>query len=101
MADKLLPIFATPLYRRDINAISDHFLVVNPDAGARIITKIVWVTKLLAEFPDLGERYPRFGNKVRRTRSGKYLIFYERWTDRIRLMRVIHGSRNLDDLELE
>jgi plasmid stabilization system protein ParE len=54
---------------------------------------------LLARMPGMGRVRPDLGAPETRSwrvsRFRKYLIFYEMLPDRLRLLRVLHGSRDL------
>lgn len=76
----------------------------NPAAAVRFIEGFKTSVELLARMPDGGRPRPDLGAPT--TRSWrvngfhKYLIFYESLPDRVRLLRVLHGARDLQT-ELE
>lgn len=71
----------------------------NPGAARRFVEAFKSTVDLLSRMPYLGRARPNLG--APETRSwrvrgfGKYLIFYAAWPDRLRLLRVLHGSRDL------
>lgn len=71
----------------------------NPAAAVRFVEAFKSSVDLLARMPDIGRARPDLG--VLETRSWrvkgfrKYLIFYEALPDRVRLLRVLHGARDL------
>ena len=71
----------------------------NPSAASRFVEAFRSSVELLSRMPDLGRR--RTDLDAPETRSWRvpgfrnYLIFYEVLPDRLRLLRVLHGSRDL------
>ena len=71
----------------------------NPVAAVRFVEAFKSSVDLLARMPALGRVRPDLGTpETRSWRVGgfrNYLIFYEVLPDRLRLLRVLHGSRDL------
>jgi len=55
-------------------------------------------TKLLTHYPFLGELNERFGVGIRRIVVGSYLVLYEVDEFAVRVVRVYHSSRNIENL---
>jgi toxin ParE1/3/4 len=53
---------------------------------------------LLAQFPEMGEAVDHFSPQLRRCTLGDYLLFYRPAHDKIELIRVLHGARDIDRL---
>ena len=76
----------------------------NPTAAVRFVEAFKSSVELLSQRPEIGRARPDLGTPE--TRSWrvkgfhKYLIFYESLPDRVRLLRVLHGARDLQ-AELE
>ncbi len=71
----------------------------NPAAAVRFVAAFKASVDLLARMPGLGRVRPDLGSpETRSWRVGRYrnyLIFYEVLPDKLRLLRVLHGSRDL------
>jgi toxin ParE1/3/4 len=71
----------------------------NPAAALRFIDAFKSTVEQLSRMPEIGRARPDLG--APETRSWrvkgfrKYLIFYEAFPDRVRLLRVLHGARDL------
>jgi toxin ParE1/3/4 len=76
----------------------------NPAAAVRFVDAFKASVELLSQMPEIGRARPDLG--ASETRSWrvkgfrKYLIFYDALPDRVRLLRVLHGARDLQ-AELE
>lgn len=76
----------------------------NPPAAIRFVEAFKSSVELVSRLPDIGRKRPDLG--VPETRSWrikgfrKYLMFYDAFPDRVRLLRILHGARDLQaDLE--
>ena len=85
--------------RCDILDIVRHIRRHNPSAAARFIAAFKSSADLLAGMPEPSRMRPDLG--ALETRSWRvhgfrnFLIFYEILPDRLRLLRVLNGSRDL------
>jgi toxin ParE1/3/4 len=82
----------------DLLAIANHIATDNPAAAAKWLDTIERTLTLLASNSMMGEDVSRLRPNLRRFCQGKYLLFFEPRSDGINLLRVLHGSRNVDDL---
>ena len=76
----------------------------NPPAAIRFVEAFKSSVELVSRLPEIGRKRPDLG--APETRSWrvkgfrKYLIFYDAFPDRVRLLRILHGARDLQaDLE--
>ena len=70
----------------------------NPDAADRLLNEIEDKCVLLAANPQLGPARPDNAPDCRSFPVGRYLILYRPIPDGIEVVRVVHGSRRLEDL---
>jgi toxin ParE1/3/4 len=68
-----------------------------PAAGA-LLAKINATLKILADNPYVGEAEDDLRPGSRRFTVGNYALYFEPIEDGIRLLRVVHSSRRLDEL---
>jgi toxin ParE1/3/4 len=82
----------------DIFGISEFIAQDRPTAANRLLEKIDRILDVLARQPTLGEslEYTRPG--LRRISQGNYVIYFEPIIDGIRVIRVLHGARKIEDL---
>ncbi len=94
-----LPVEESDFIPCDILDIVRRIRPHNPAAAVRFVEAFKASVDLLARMPDIGRVRPDLGTPE--TRSWrvkgfrKYLIFYETLPDRVRLLRVLHGARDL------
>jgi toxin ParE1/3/4 len=70
----------------------------NAIAADRLINRFDDRIQALLESPEIGERQPQFGEHTRRLIVGNYLIFYDVLPDAVRVLRVFHAARKIEDL---
>jgi toxin ParE1/3/4 len=87
--------------RRDILAIIDRISDDNPAAAAAVFEAYEYSLELLKTTPDMGRRYrsadPRLADiralPIHRYRN--YLIFYRHSGERVDVLHIWHGARDL------
>jgi toxin ParE1/3/4 len=95
------PLSFTPLARQDLQEIHDHIAVDSPRAAGRWIDRLEGACQKLAGMPGLGRRREELGRELRSFAVGNYLIFYRDYPDRLEIMRVLHGARDIESLFTE
>ena len=82
----------------------DYIADDNPDAALRFIQAVEKALERLSEMPEIGAvrefDNPRLSG-VRRwpvPKFSRYLIFYQVTEDSIRVLRVLHGARDIPSL---
>lgn len=94
-----LPVEESEFIPCDILDIVRYLRQRNPAAAIRFVAAFKFTVDLLSEMPHLGRRRPDLG--AAETRSWRvrgfrnHLIFYDVLPDRVRLLRVLHGYRDL------
>jgi toxin ParE1/3/4 len=87
----------THLAKRDLREIFTYVSENSGDARARgLIRDIVAEFPGIGDLPDKGTRRDEFSRGLYSIRVHSYLIFYRRYLGGARIVRVVHGSRNLD-----
>lgn len=97
--DKAVRVEYSPEAITDLEKIKAYISdeLDSPNAASRILGKIMDAAGTLKRFPYSGESldgYVSVKTDYRRLVSGNYLIFYRVAQDYVRIIRVIHGSRN-------
>lgn len=97
-------IFKRPQAERDIEECFVYIAEDNLDVGVYFLVAVEDSLEQIARFPDIGKRR-QFRDKrfedVRMWHVKKYenyLIFYIASNDRIEIIRILHGSREIEDL---
>jgi len=84
--------------RNDLTAIWLYIAQDNLPAADRLMDEIDRTLELLLSFPLMGEAVSQLRTGVRRVMVGNYQLFYEQTADGIRLLRVYHAARRIEDL---
>lgn len=67
-------------------------------AADRVIESIEDRCRLLADHPELGQARPEIGPEARAVTVGNYLVLYRLSKERVEIVRVVHGARQLGGL---
>ena len=85
----------SPAFSNDLNEISDFISLDNPRRALSFTSEIRQRCLALGDMPESGAVRSEFGPNMRSVPFGRYVIFYIIYSDRVRIVRVLHGSRNL------
>jgi len=85
--------------REDMLDIWTYIAAENPAAADRIFDRIEQVFDMLAEHPLTGRQRPEVIPGSRSFAVTPYVIFYRVVNDEVVIDRVVHGARDLDDLD--
>ena len=66
--------------------------------ATRFSAEVDRITRLLAQFPDMGTPCEDLGVGLRRFPVGKYVLFYRPTDGGIEVARVLYGGRNFSSL---
>jgi toxin ParE1/3/4 len=91
----LNPYLVAPVARSDLREIWKHIARDNPDAATRWRDKLEEVFLMLARHPLLGQTCNELRAGLRFSCSGNYVVYYELAGRRIRIVRVLHGARDV------
>jgi toxin ParE1/3/4 len=68
------------------------------DAAERMLRSIADTCEQIAAMPGMGRSREELAPGLRSFPSGSYILYYRPLEDGIRLLRVLHGARNIEDL---
>ena len=81
----------------DLLAIAEYIAGDNPSAAVRWLDEIERTFRLLASYPTIGQEVGHIRPGLRRFCRGNYLIYFEPASDGVRVVRVLHGSRQIEE----
>ncbi len=85
----------------DLEAIRAYIARDSRYYAASFIRHIVESTRLLGEFPDLGQVVREFDRRIVREKVLRnYRILYEIQKNRVVIIAIVHAARNLDSIAL-
>jgi plasmid stabilization system protein ParE len=87
----------TPAARDDLKRISRFIAVDNqsPQGAKRLRERFLDSFRRLARNPFLGQACPEFGEKLRISPVGNYVVLYEPQEAGIDIVQVAHGAQDL------
>lgn len=91
-------IFRTPAAESDLIDIWVSIALENRSAADDLLNEFERRFDQLAAFPESGPFRPDIANEVRAPTCRNYLILYRLMPDRIEIVRVVHGARDIATL---
>ena len=70
------------------------------DAALRFLDRVDDALHMIQEFPGVGQTRPEIAQSVQSFPLGQYLILYRVIDAEIQLLRVVHGARDIEQLEI-
>lgn len=87
-----------PAARTDLIEIGDFIALDNPARAASFVAEIEAKMAQVAERPTGFSSRDDLHKGLRSARHGRYLIFFAEFDDEVRIVRVLHGARDLPEL---
>jgi toxin ParE1/3/4 len=84
--------------RDDLRQIWLYVAQHNPTAADRLIDRFERTLRTLARHPQMGESLPQYRAGLRRFTVGTTSCTTSQFKEGVRLVRLLHGARNVDDL---
>jgi toxin ParE1/3/4 len=95
----------SPSFLRDLQSITDYFIEAKEEKTARRFAKELDDTiDFIVRFPDLGSPWESSDAELAELRYRpvkkfkRHLVVYRRLKTRLVILRVIHASRNVEEL---
>ena len=89
-------VLRRPRAAEDIAAVWDFIADDNPDAADHWVDQLDTQLRLLATQPLMGRARDEIAPAIRSFPFGRYLVFYLPIGDGIDVVRVLHGTRDVD-----
>lgn len=83
---------------QDIYEILSHIAKDNIDAALDLNGRLIEIFKMLADNQEAGRERPELIEGLRSFPDGNYVIFYRQWAGNIAIVRILHSTRDLDEL---
>src|SRR5690348_2664568 len=84
--------------RDDLRQIWLYVADRNETAADSLIDRFERTLQMLARHPLVGEAVPQIRPDLRRFTVGPYVLYYQPIAGGVRLVRVLHGARKIEDL---
>jgi toxin ParE1/3/4 len=84
--------------KEDLQKIWDWVAENNPEAASKLIKEITSKFALLRDHPHIGREQAKLLINLRSFVVKNYFIFYQPFEDGIEILRVLHGSRDIESI---
>lgn len=84
----------------DLRQINVYIAADSPSRARQFVKKIIQACQGLTDAPRRGREVSSLGPGVRGLVFGSYLILYQIEPREVVVLRVVHGMRDLDDVEV-
>ncbi len=84
-----------PKVEADLQTIFDYIAQFDPDAAERLIYRINASIERLRHAPETGTLRPDIASEARSKPVGAYLVLFRSTPERVTIVGVVHGSRDL------
>jgi toxin ParE1/3/4 len=88
----------SPLAETDLEEIGDYIARDNPRRALTFVQELRERCTQITHHPEAAPLRPEFGVDLRLVPFGRYLIFYTVSAKAVRIERILHGARQLQDL---
>jgi len=85
----------TPLAEQDLETIADYIAADNPARALSFVRELRAQCKRITINPPGYRLRPELGDNIRAYAHGHYVIFFETATDAVRVVRILHGARDI------
>jgi plasmid stabilization system protein ParE len=95
-----LKLVLSTLAHEDLFSIFSYISINNPAVARRFTRELRDLCGRLAESPGIGKLRPELDRRDLGIKSfpyGNYLVFYYLAGKELRVLRILHGARNIDD----
>lgn len=84
-----------------LGAIADYISLSSPVYAERVVERVAVSIERALEYPDIGHRVPELdAPEIRQLVEWPYRIIYRRHPDAIEILAIVHGRRDLLNVEL-
>ena len=87
--------FLTPQALQDLEEIHDYIADDSAGAALRFINLLERKCKSLGLTPAMGRRREELASNLRSLPVRKYVIFYRQNKERVEIIRILHGARDI------
>lgn len=97
----MLPVIRTEQAELDLAECLDYLEQHSPLAAERLATALDERCALLGQFPQLGRAREELAAGLRSVVVERYVVFYRVTANAVEIIRILHGSRDIDSLMKE
>lgn len=95
-------IIFSAIAEADLDEIISYIAKDDVDAAFRVADQIRLRCRRLSKYPESGDLVKELGNRgIRRLFYGNYVVYFRSVDDVIRILRVVHGARDISQLSFD
>lgn len=79
----------------DLRQIEQYIGQDNPQAAIDFVERLIRRCEQIADFPGIGPRRSDLKSAYRSVTEGQYVILYIASSDKVEIVRVLHGKQDL------
>ena len=91
-------LIVSPAALADLREIWEFIATDDPAAADLVLDEVGGRLDLLLDSPLMGRQRPELAPGLRSFLSGRYVIFYIAEEEAVRVVRVLHGARDIEGL---
>nr|RNJ69438.1 MAG: type II toxin-antitoxin system RelE/ParE family toxin [Leptolyngbya sp. IPPAS B-1204] len=91
-------VFKRPLAETDLDEIWDYIAEDSPERAANFLRKLYTKMQILVASPNIGRKRDELAPGLRSFPYGNYVIFYVPTENGIDVVRVLQGSRDVEQV---
>ncbi len=91
-------VIRSPEAAEDLLEIWQYIADDNEAAADKLLNEIDAASKMLARNPKTGRERPELAPRLRSFPVGRYILIYRPIDEGVELVRVLHGSRDIDSI---
>jgi toxin ParE1/3/4 len=80
----------------DIENVGDYIAKDNPSAAIAFVQRLLDRCSQIAQFPGIGRRRSDLKSAYRSVTEGQYVILYIASSDKVEIVRVLHGKQDIE-----
>lgn len=93
-----LPLFISASAKADLLDMWTWIAEDDPDAADGMLDRVQEVASKLSEWPEMGRAREELSEGLRSFVVGSHVVFYRIAAERLELVRVLHGRRDVETL---
>ena len=90
-------VLLSPEAAADLDDIAEWIARDDPVRALGFVDELERSCAGLAEFPESGRARPELAPRLRSKPHGRYVIFYTPGAKTVRIERILHGARDLEE----
>ena len=88
----------SPMAEKDLEEIGDYIAQNNPLRAQYFVEELYEQCRQMGDFPQAYRKRPELGERRRSRAYGRYVIIFSENQNEVRIERILHGARDINEL---